>query len=238
MKTGNKAFSAGFSAQFKKNQSFFARKIALNPALRPSLLAVFSLIIGIFLGTYLIPVSTTFANTKIDISDATTSNTHTRKEEKTVVEKSEVKSIANRSGSSTTRGYAAPKTTSAANLVIPSLGIATSVSASNLSGSKLSVPSSTVSYYGTLLMGHSSGVFASLPRAGVGQEITYNGRTYVVDSVRINLPVSSDRQKVGNYSMYVLTNLGSNRIVLMTCAGSYQAGFGYTGRTLVFATLK
>ena len=84
MKTGNKAFSAGFSAQFKKNQSFFARKIALNPALRPSLLAVFSLIIGIFLGTYLIPVSTTFANTKIDISDATTSNTHTRKEEKTV----------------------------------------------------------------------------------------------------------------------------------------------------------
>ena len=238
MKTGNNGFSASFSAQFKKKQLFFATKIALNPAIRPSLLAVFSLIIGIFIGTYLIPVNTSFANTKIDISDATTSTTHSQKEEKTPVKKSEIKSIADRGGS--TRGYAASKATqsSGANLVIPSLGIATSVSASNLSDNELSVPGSSVSYYGTLLMGHSSGVFASLPRAVVGQEIVYNGRTYSVDNVRINLPVSSDRQKVGNYSMYVLTNLGNNRIVLMTCAGSYQAGFGYTGRTLVFATLK
>ena len=243
MKKGNNSFSKGFSKYFAKNKTFFAKKIATNPTLRPSLVAAFSLFLGIFVGTYVIPINATYANSNIDISDASTSNDYTQIDEKTNVEKTEIASLVNRGNGSarsvgTSTSSSAVTPTAGANLVIPSLGIATSVSASNLSNHELSVPSSSVSYYGTLLMGHSSGVFTNLPRAGVGQEITYNGRTYVIDSVRANLPVSSDRQKVGNYSMYVLTNLGANRIVLMTCAGSYQAGFGYTHRTLVFATLQ
>ena len=243
MKKGTNSFSIGFSRHFAKNRAFFARKIATNPAFRPSLVAAFSLFLGIFIGTYVIPINATYANSNIDISDAATSNDYAQIDEKTNVEKAEIASLADKStgsarsaGASTSAKTAA--STAGANLVIPSLGIATSVSASNLSNHELSVPSSSVSYYGTLLMGHSSGVFANLPRAGVGQEITYNGRTYVIDSVRANLPVNNDRKGVGPFSMYVLTNLGPNRIVLMTCAGAYQAGFGYTHRTLVFATLK
>ena len=247
-KTKKSPFKTAYSKNFKRIQSFFAHKIAMNPAFRPCLVGVFSLIVGIFIGNYVIPVNSAQADSQIEVSADATSDNREQLPEKTTAEKAEIADIASTSTvssySSTNSGYTASASntsasyTSGADLVIPSLGITTSVSASNLSGNELSVPSSTASYYGTLIMGHSSGVFANLPRASVGQGITYNGRTYVIDSVRTNLTVSSDRQKVGNFSMYVLTNLGSNRIVLMTCAGSYQAGFGYTHRTLVFATLK
>ena len=243
MKLGEKSFSRAFSINYAKNKAKLSARVADNPVLHPSLLAAFSLFLGIFAGTYVIPNNATFANTKIDAPASETSNKHSEYlTEKSGVEKTEEKTITNRgqgvSYSRASTGGTSTNYNAGAGLSIPSLGIATSVSASNLSGQELSVPSSTVSYYGSLLMGHSSGVFASLPGARTGQEIIYNGRSYTIDNVRINLPVSSDRKKVGNYSMAVLTGLGANRIVLMTCAGSYQPGFGYTGRTLVFATLN
>ncbi len=241
MKTGKNAFKLGFRTSYQKN---FHRS-ANNVALRPALLGAFSLMLGIFAGTYAIPVNSTFANSHIDVPADATSRDYTAIEQKTPVEKTETDTLATATAkpadtaSTSVATKAATTYTSAANLQIPALGIYTSVTPSTLTNNELSVPSSSVSVYGSLLMGHSSGVFGSLSRAAVGQEIVYNGATYVVDSVRINLPVDqSSRQYVGNFSMYVLTNLGSNRIVLMTCAGNYQSGFGYTGRTLVFATQK
>ena len=240
MKTGKKTFSAGFSNGFGRG----FRRSAENPALRPALLAAFSLFIGIFTGTYAIPVSSTYANAIIEVpADATSVAERTHLEEKTQPEKAEIASLAAPSSQSSSAATSVSSvSTSGATpvsgpyLSIPSLGINSPVYASSVSGRELSVPGSAVGVYGTLLMGHSSGVFANLPRASVGQQLTYNGATYTISSVQRNLPVREDRQAVGNYTMYVLTNLGPDRIVMMTCAGTYRAGFGYTERTLVFAT--
>ncbi len=239
-KTAKSARISSFKNAFSTSYKQSLRCTVSNKALRPALIGAFSVLLGVFIGTYVIPINNTSANSHIDVPADAISTQHSQLETKSPAEKHEQKTISAAQAKSS--GYAAASNTqpsySGAGLSIPSLGIATSVSASTLSGNELSVPSSSVSSYGTLLMGHSSGVFRNLPAASVGQEIIYNGQTYIINKVKLNLPVAQDRKSVGNYSMYVLTNYGPGNIVLMTCAGSYQPGFGYTARTLVFASLK
>lgn len=269
MKSNKKSsFIAGFSQNFAKKRRFFAAKThkssfykgycqsfksikqasSKNRALTPSIIAALTFVIGIMLGTHIVPVAISSASGNTKIETLSPAPKPAEKPLKDAAVQSEVqdKPISMPSNSSTNyynytnRTNANPSnasSSSAYTLNISTLGINAPIIKSNLTNKELSVPAYGVSYYQTLYMGHSSGVFANLQNAKIGSKVTLGNKSYTISDVRINLPVSENRQAVGNFSMGTLTNLPNGKIVLMTCSGSYRSGFGWTGRTLVFANL-
>ena len=222
------------------------------PILKPALIASFSFVFGFVLSKHLLPINLSSAASNIDVQ-ATTSSTLIAQTEKSIPEKTATVLTAETEPSASyvgayynsrattltnTAGANAAGANASSSLFIPSLGINSAITPSSLSGKELSVPSSNVGVYGTLYMGHSSGIFARLNQARVGQQLYLNGNAYTISSVEINQPVWSNRKGVGAHGMNQLIALGASQIVLMTCSGSYVEGFGWSGRTLVFASLN
>ena len=229
-------FLLGFSQYYQKNRSLFYGKD--NRVLKYSIVASITFILGLIIGVYLSPISSSFAGTNISVEQ--TSHTHADYSKKSLADKPTSTSSLSVARNNPTQNSKTSATENTSNytvtISIPSIGLTTSLTPSTMTNRELSVPAYGVSYYKTLYMGHSTGVFKSLPAVKVGENIYVAGEKYTITSVNPNLPVASDRQSVGNYSMHVLTNLAPGDIVLMTCAGNYQPGFGWNARTLVFAS--
>lgn len=236
-----------FRAISVKIQSLYALLSRNNPAFKPAMIIVGSFFLGLIVGASFLPVASSTATSDVNIQvSAEPTPDPTPLPEKAAPEKTDSALSAERdlatsyiAAASTNPTSVAPLSASSQNLSafsIPSLGVNSSLVSSNLSSKELSVPASGVSFYGSLYMGHSAGVFARLSQASAGAQIYINGTAYTITSVQINLPVWSNRQGVGDYHMAQLINLGTGQIVLMTCSGAYQDGFGWTGRTLVFAS--
>ena len=235
----------------KTPHKYFQTIAKSNPMLVPSLIVALSIFAGIIIGHTFLPIATSVASENYQLQiEESSSNHYSLKKTLEVPEKSQAQSneIATAYYTRQITNYvtsqinstATSTTTNAASsgLSIPALGISSPLISSSLSNNELSVPDYGVSVYGSLYMGHSSGVFAKLPSASVGQNLQIGSSTYIISSVQNYQPVWANRKGVGNYSMRQLINLGENQVVLMTCSGSYQAGFGWTHRTLVFATLS
>ena len=204
---------------------------------RPVVIVLISFLFGFNVGKAFLPINRAEA-APLNIPEPSISIQNTTEEEKVAPDKANIPTIANSTASSArylANSTTATSTTTPADLSIPSLGISTSVVGSNLSNGNLSVPAYGASRYHSLIMGHLYGVFANLANAVPGQKIYLYGESYTIDSVEY-LPVNDDRISVGGYKMSGLINLGSQCIVLMTCAGSYNSALGtYSHRTLVFA---
>ncbi len=205
--------------------------------IRPAAIIALSFIFGFNVGKTFLPINRAEA-APLNIPEPAISIEATTKEEKSAPEKAEISTVTSGvAGSARAVSYASPAATSVApaDLSIPSIGISTSVVASNLSNSNLSVPAYGASKYNSLIMGHLFGVFSNLRNASAGQKIYLYGESYTIYAVERDLPVSGDRKSVGSYSMSNLIYRGSD-LVLMTCAGSYNNALGtYSHRTLVFA---
>ena len=246
MKKVNKfSFDKAYNSAEKSCQNAYAAAktaVGNSVAIRPIIVAILAFAIGFNAGHIFLPIkqakATTPATETTEATEATTKST------KSTPEKAETTALATTAKTTyaATQSITVPDTTSSANipttgLYIPSVGIYTSVAASNLQNNTPTVPSSGASKYGSLIMGHVFGIFANLSATAAGQKLYLNGETYTITSVERNLPVSSDRRLVGNYTMGQLIYRGDNNLVLMTCAGSYSASINtYSHRTLVFAT--
>ena len=243
-----KVFAAKRAKIAKNSQgSYDAAKIASSSAklkaqtfvyesriVRPAAIVALSFIFGLGVGKTFLPINRAEA-APLNIPEPSISIQNTTEEEKATPGKADIPAIAS-SAAGVTR-YAATSATSSApaDLSIPSAGISTSVVGSSLSNNNLSVPTYGASKYNSLIMGHLYGVFSNLANTAPGQKIYLYGESYTIYSVEHNLPVSSDRKSVGNYSMGNLIYRGSD-LTLMTCAGSYNNALGtYSHRTIVFA---
>ena len=232
-KTAEKSCQAAFNS---------AKTATRNSVLiRPAFVAILAFAIGFNAGHIFLPIKQAEATTPV--TETTEAIEATTKSTKSAPEKAETTALVTTAKTTytTTQSITVPGTTSAGipttGLYIPSVGIYTSVVTSSLQNNTPTVPSSGASKYGSLIMGHVFGVFANLSATAAGQKLYLNGETYTITSVERNLPVSSDRRLVGNYTMGQLIYRGDNNLVLMTCAGSYDANINtYSHRTLVFAT--
>lgn len=247
LKKSTRASFGHLKKSLKISYKHFQKITISNPALVPSLIAALSIFAGTIIGNIFLPITTSvaFENYQLQIEESNPDHYSLKKTletpEKSPAESNEIAPIYYTHQTSPQANSIITSTaTSATNkgLSIPALGINSPLTSSSLSNNELSVPDYGVSVYGSLYMGHSSGVFAKLFSASVGQALQINSSTYTISSVQNYQPVWANRKGVGNYSMRQLINLGENQVVLMTCSGSYQAGFGWTHRTLVFATLN
>ncbi|MBR2659287.1 class F sortase [Candidatus Saccharibacteria bacterium] len=245
MKKVNKfSFDKAYNSAEKSCQNAYATAktaVGNSVAIRPIIVAILAFIIGFNAGHIFLPIKQAEATTPV--TETTEATEATTKSTKSAPEKAETTAPVTTAKTTyaTTQSITVPDTTSAGipttGLYIPSVGIYTSVVASSLQDNTPTVPSSGASKYGSLIMGHVFGIFANLSATAAGQKLYLNGETYTITSVERNLPVSSDRRLVGNYTMGQLIYRGDNNLVLMTCAGSYNANINtYSHRTLVFAT--
>ena len=184
---------------------------------------VISFLVGIFAGKLAVPVNPSYAINDISVNE--NSEIASAKEEKSTIEKSEIKEItpANTyaaSGNSYTAS--ANNNASYANngLYIPSLGFYSYVSGASVSGNTVNVPASGVAKYGSLLVGHNPGTFSAILGIQNGTIIYLYGQAYEVYSVGI-YNVSNNMKFVGSETTASLSN-GSKGLVLMTCYGSMK----------------
>ncbi|MBR0403218.1 class F sortase [Candidatus Saccharibacteria bacterium] len=122
------------------------------------------------------------------------------------------------------------------SLSIPTVGIDTPVAESTLDGKQLSVPDRIAAAYSTdpsklFLMGHSATVFKTLKNIRKGDEVYYNGNTYVVSDITTK-PKSEISMKE------ILAPAEQETVIIMTCAGRSLGANDYTHRLIVTAERK
>ncbi len=209
----------GFSMSFNNINGAFAN----NHVLRPSIIAALFFVFGLFMGMYVAPTYLTSATTNLDLEVNETENNS--KYSVVSNDKAKTPTISySRNATATTIS----KPQSDANSVAISVPANKLVAVSPQNG-ELAVPDYGVSYYGTLYMGHTPGIFGTLQYAKAGQKIIMGSKTYTITSVQVGLPITSSTTVAG-YSMLDLATRPSGQIVLITCHGSAY-------RTLVFATI-
>ncbi len=119
------------------------------------------------------------------------------------------------------------------SLYIPSINLNTDVTAVELEGSKLPTPDTIAGSFSmspnkTLLIGHSTTVFADLKNIELGDEITFSGKTYKVIRLEFKQKSAVDMSKV-------LKSEELDTIIIMTCAGQLLDGGDATHRFMVTA---
>lgn len=184
---------------------------------------VVSFLVGIFAGKLAVPVSPTHAINDISVNE--NSEVVSTKEEKSTVEKSEIKEIASANTYTTSANiYTASANNNASyannGLSIPSLGFFSYVSSASVSGNTVNVPAYGVAKYGNLLVGHNPGTFSAILGVQNGTIIYLYGQAYEVYSVGI-YNVSNNMKFVGSETTTSLSN-GSKGLVLMTCYGEMK----------------
>lgn len=118
-------------------------------------------------------------------------------------------------------------------LRIDSVGIETPVAESELKDRQLSVPDTIAAVYAEnpsklLLIGHSSTVFQNLKNIEVGDEVSYDGRKYVVKNLEIKLKAKISMKQI-------LAPAERETMIIMTCAGEPLGANDYTHRLIVMA---
>jgi len=121
-------------------------------------------------------------------------------------------------------------------LTITAIGLETPVEELELNGRQLDVPDMIAGSYSsepnkTLIVGHSSTVFADLDNVEIGQEMTYDGRLYEVTYREILAKNNISMTKV-------LSEAPVDTIILMTCAGESLPGQDATHRLIITAQAK
>ncbi len=184
---------------------------------------VISFLVGIFAGKLAIPVNPSYAINDLSVNE--NSETASALEEKSAVEKSEVKEIASANTyAASGYSYTASANNNSSNafngLYVPSLGFYSYVSGASVSGNTVAVPASGVAKYGSLLVGHNPGTFSAILGINNGDIIYLYGQAYEVYYTGIQ-NVSNNMKFVGQETTTSLSN-GSKGLVLMTCYGEMK----------------
>ena len=121
-------------------------------------------------------------------------------------------------------------------LQIGRIGLDTVVVSATLDDNGLVTPDEIPATYSrspnrTLIYGHSSTVFENLYLLNIGDEISYNGKVYVINDVSVLEKDDVNMNKV-------LAGSGRDSIVLMTCAGELYNNGGASHRLLINAVEK
>lgn len=121
------------------------------------------------------------------------------------------------------------------NLEIPSIGLRSDVTESELKDYRLSVPATIVGSFSqhtskTLLVGHSSTVFERLGDVQVGDPIVFNADKYVVEKM-----VVLEKSQISMNML--LSDTDTKTVVLMTCAGEDLGGGDATHRLIIYAKI-
>ncbi len=121
----------------------------------------------------------------------------------------------------------------AGQLSIPAAGLTAAVTELKLENGELRTPDALVGSYQrhpnkTLLIGHSTGVFAQLKMVQAGEQIVYNGTIYNIYSKEIVAKSEVDMREL-------LKSEEKETLVLMTCAGELLNGGDATERLIVKA---
>jgi len=187
-------------------------------------------LVGLLAGKLAITVSQTNALSDLVVNENSSENSAI------IVEKKEALSEATFDTISTQN----TSTISSNGLYIAKTGLSTSVTGIDISYDK--VPDYNVGQDGSLLVGHNPGIFSSLFNVTNGDIITLNGKNYRVSLVATFDLISKTKLKNASlgltYTAGQLRSLSSNKIVLMTCTGTYSQEYGtYSSRLLVFADL-
>ena len=124
----------------------------------------------------------------------------------------------------------------AAELSIPAIDLTSDVTNLKLNGSKLDTPDTIVGSYSqaknkTLLIGHSTTVFENLNQVKIGDEITYDGKTYVVQKSKTLTKAEINMDDL-------LAKAETDTLEIMTCAGELLGGGDATHRLIVTAVIK
>ena len=121
----------------------------------------------------------------------------------------------------------------AAELSIPAIDLTSDVTNLKLNGTKLDTPATIVGSYSqaenkTLLIGHSTTVFKNLNQIKIGDEIDYDGKSYIVEKSEIlaKAEISMDD---------LLAGAKTDTLVVMTCAGELLSGGDATHRLIITA---
>ena len=205
-------------------------KTGKNTIFRYFGIIVVSFLVGLLAGKLAIPVSQTNALSDLVVNENSSENSAI------IVEKKEALSEATFDTISTQN----TSTISSNGLYIAKTGLSTSVTGIDISYDK--VPDYNVGQDGSLLVGHNPGIFSSLFNVTNGDIITLNGKNYRVSLVATFDLISKTKLKNASlgltYTAGQLRSLSSNKIVLMTCTGTYSQEYGtYSSRLLVFADL-
>jgi len=204
-------------------------KTGKNTIFRYFGIIVVSFLVGLLAGKLAIPVSQTNALSDLVVNESSSENS-------AIIEKKEALSEATFDTISTQN----TSTISSNGLYIAKTGLSTSVTGIDISYDK--VPDYNVGQDGSLLVGHNPGIFSSLFNVTNGDIITLNGKNYRVSLVATFDLISKTKLKNASlgltYTAGQLRSLSSNKIVLMTCTGTYSQEYGtYSSRLLVFADL-
>jgi len=204
-------------------------KTGKNTIFRYFGIIVVSFLVGLLAGKLAIPVSQTNALSDLVVNESSSENS-------AIIEKKEALSEATFDTISTQN----TSTISSNGLYIAKTGLSTSVTGIDISYDK--VPDYNVGQDGSLLVGHNPGIFSSLFNVTNGDIITLNGKNYRVSLVATFDLISKTKLKNSSlgltYTAGQLRSLSSNKIVLMTCTGTYSQEYGtYSSRLLVFADL-
>lgn len=121
-------------------------------------------------------------------------------------------------------------------LMISSIGLETPVEQIELNGRQLNVPDMIAGSYSsepnkTLIVGHSSTVFADLDQIKIGQELVYDSRSYEVTYREVLAKENISMKKV-------LSEAPTDTIILMTCAGESLPNQDATHRLIITARAK
>lgn len=118
-------------------------------------------------------------------------------------------------------------------LHIPAIGLTTPVEKSTITNSELSVPDRIAGSYSmypskTLLIGHSATVFQNLKHLKIGDEITYDQKTYLVTEITEQLKSTISMKEI-------LASASQPTIIIMTCSGQPLSQNDYTHRLIITA---
>lgn len=121
-------------------------------------------------------------------------------------------------------------------LSIPAVELSTEIIPLALDNNRLIAPERMAGSYSshpskTLIIGHSSTVFANLHQIRTGSEILYNDKKYLVAEVNIVEKSEISMNKI-------LAPSDVDAIILMTCAGDSLGGQDYTHRLIVEAVAQ
>ena len=217
-------------------------KTGKNTIFRYFGIIVVSFLVGLLAGKLAIPVSQTNALSDLVVNENSSENSAII-ENKQALSEATFDAISTQN-SSTTVNYANTSLSTATapsnGLYIAKTGLSTSVTGIDISYDK--VPDYNVGQDGSLLVGHNPGIFSSLFNVTNGDIITLNGKNYRVSLVATFDLISKTKLKNSSlgltYTAGQLRSLSSNKIVLMTCTGTYSQEYGtYSSRLLVFADL-
>ena len=120
-----------------------------------------------------------------------------------------------------------------AELNIPTIGLNADVTTLELGPDGLETPDSIVGSYSqadnkTLLIGHSTTIFAALDRVQLGEIINYSGTDYRVTAIDMVPKPGVDMNKI-------LAGADKDTIIIMTCAGQLLDGGDATHRLMITA---